>query len=278
MILLKLKKAVGFTAFFLIGCVSEQTRLDLALNIAAKHEFSTQTISGELPIQIFYKNYFSKHAVIYLEGDGLVINKYGEVALNPTPTDPMALRLASIDERPISKIVVNRPFQYIAVNKNRSPENLTSKYWTTARYSNEVIQAILVIIKTYQQLFRFDTIEIVAYSGGAAVALLLAPELNHLTRIVSFAGNLDHVSWTRYHDTQPLIHSLDPLQNIDAIVKVPQIHFVGTDDDNTTLDLAHYYQQQLASNNVKIVPVSRFSHDSDWPQIWQRFINHQNDH
>jgi hypothetical protein len=264
--LLKLKRAVIFTAFFLIGCASEQTRLNRALDIAAQHDYITEIISTNFPIKIFHQNHNSKLAAIYLEGDGLVINKHGEVAFNPSPTDPMALRLAVVDNRQISKIVINRPYHYF------SNTNANSKYWTTARYSPEIIRAILETIKTYQQKFKFETIEIVAYSGGAAVALLLASHLNNITRIVSFAGNLDHVNWTKYHDAQPLFESLDPLQDKAAIAKIPQTHFVGESDDNTTVDLAQTYKQKVSSDNIIIVPIPGFSHDSNWPQIWQAQI------
>ncbi len=259
---LKLKWAVIFTAFFLIGCTSDQARRSRAFDIAAEHGFTAEIVDGYFPIQIFQKNLNSKHAVIYLEGDGLVINAHGKIAQSPTPTDPMALRLAAVDNRKFSKIVINRPFHY---TKNATGAN--SKYWTTARYSPEVIQAIINVIKTCQERFHFKTIEIVGYSGGATVALLLAPKLNNITQIISFAGNLDHVNWTKYHNSQPLFESLDPLQNKNAIAKIPQIHFVGENDDNTTVALAVAYKQKLNSKNIKIIPIPDFSHDSNWPQI-----------
>ena len=254
-----------FIAFFLLaGCVSDQARINKALDLANNANLESQIISGKLPIQIFYQNHKSNHAVIYLEGDGLVINKYGEAALNSTPTDPMALRLVAVDNRKLSKIVINRPFHYIKdVSANQ-------KYWTTARYSSEVIAAIANVIKICQKQFNFKTIEIVSYSGGAAVALLLTPYLPNITKITTFAGNLDHVRWTKYHETEPLYESLDPLKNKAIISKIPQVHFVGKSDDNTTVDLALGYQQKIASNNVKIVPITGFSHDSNWPEIWQK--------
>lgn len=256
-----------FTAFFLIGCISDQARINKAIDLAIKGDFESQIISGKFPIQIFYQNHKSRHVIIYLEGDGLVINKYGEAAKNPTPTDPVALRLAIVDQRKISKIVINRPFHYI---KNI---NANSKYWTTARYSDEIIQAILNSIKVCKKQFGFETIEIVAYSGGAAVALLLVPHLPNITKITTFAGNLDHVSWAKYHEAQPLFESLDPLKNKNILAKIPQVHFVGESDDNTTVELGLGYQQKVGSNNVKIVQVPGFNHDSNnWPEIWQSVL------
>lgn len=253
-----------FTAFFLFGCSSDQLRINKAFDLAAQNNYQPAIISSsQFPIQIFYQEHNSKHAVIYLEGDGLVINKYGNVALNSTPTDPMALRLASADKRPLTKIVINRPYQYV---KTANPN---SKYWTTARYAPEIIQSILEVIKICQQQFHFETIELIAYSGGATVALLLAPHLKNLEGIVSFAGNLDHKNWTSYHHTEPLFESLDIMQSKKTIRKIRQIHFLGTSDANTTIDLGMAYKQQINSDNISIMPIDGFDHDSNWPSVWQ---------
>ncbi len=253
-----------FTAFFLIGCSSDQVRINKAFDLAKQANYTPSVInSSQFPIQVFTQNYNSKHAVIYLEGDGLVLNRYGEVALNSTPTDPMAVRLASVDTRPFTKIVINRPFHYV---ESTNPD---SKYWTTARFAPEVIQSILEALKTLQQQFHFESVELVAYSGGASVALLLAPYLKNIKRIVSFAGNLDHISWTTYHDTQPLFESLDPMENKQVISKIPQIHFLGLSDANTTIDLGKAYKRQINSDKISIVPIAGFDHDSNWPSVWQ---------
>ncbi len=242
-------------------------RINKTFDLAAQNHYQASIIQTSIfPIQIFYQAHNSKHAIIYLEGDGLVLNKYGEIALNSTPTDPMALRLACVDNRNLTKIVVNRPYHYI------KSENPNSKYWTTARYSPEVIGSILETIKSCQQQFHFETIELVAYSGGASVALLLAPHLKNLQLIISFAGNLDHKSWTHYHNAEPLFESLDPIENMHILSKIPQIHFLGTSDTNTTIDLGLMYKQKINSDKIIIIEIDGFEHDSNWPNIWKKQI------
>lgn len=250
--------------FFIISCNSNQSRLNKAFELAQQTNYKPLVVNfSYFPIQIFYQEHQSKHAAIYIEGDGLVINSHGDIALNPTPTDPMALKLASVDRRSITKIVIHRPYHYVV------SENPNSKYWTTARYAPEVIQSISEVIKICQRRFNFETIELIAYSGGASVALLLTSRIKGIIKLISFAGNLDHKSWTRYHDTEPLIESLDPIENREILAKIKQIHFLGTDDDNTTLDLGIKYKEQINSEMVKIIPIDGFSHDSNWPSIWK---------
>lgn len=255
-----------------MSCSSDHYRINKAFDLTHQAKFTPAVINtSTFPLQIFSQNHNSKHAIIYLEGDGLVINKYGEIALNPTPTDPMALRLVSVDLRALTKVVINRPFHYV------KSHNSYSKYWTTARYSPEVIQSIIEAIKNCQQKFGFETVELVAYSGGASVALLLIPHFKNITRIISFAGNLDHESWTGYHHTGPLLESLNPMENKAAIGQISQIHFVGTSDDNTTVGLAQAYKQCIKSNKISIIPIDGFYHDSNWPSVWQEWLEqHQN--
>ena len=256
-----------FTALFLIGCSSDQVRINKAFDLAQQSNYTPSIInSSQFPIQIFTQNHNSSHAVIYLEGDGLVLNRYGDVAWNSTPTDPMALRLASVDTRPLTKIVINRPFHYV---ESINPD---SRYWTTARYAPKVLQSIVDVIKNCQQQFHFETIEFVAYSGGASVALLLTKHFKNITRIVSFAGNLDHKNWTSYHGTQPLFESLDPMENKEFMRQVPQTHFLGSSDANTTIELGQAYKQQINSDRISIVPVAGFDHDSNWPSVWQEWL------
>lgn len=253
-----------FTAFFLFGCSSFEYRKAKAFDLAKDNHYELSVFQAKnFPIQLFIKSHASKHAVIYLEGDGLVLNAFGELAQNPTPTDPVALKLAIVDDRSYTKIIINRPFQYTASSRR------DSKYWTTARYSAEVIQSVVESINAAQQKFAFDTFELVAYSGGAAVALLLVPHFQNITHITSFAGNLDHQSWTDYHDTQSLFQSLDPMQNKELLCKVKQAHYAGTRDDNTTLDLANAYKDRLNCDKIRITPIEGYSHDSDWTRVWR---------
>ncbi len=267
MFVIRLRGAVIFTALFLLSCSSDQIRINKAFDLAKKNHYQASIIHTSIfPIQIFYQAHKSKHAIIYLEGDGLVINKYGEVAMNSTPTDPIALRLACADDRKLTKIVIHRPYHYI-----KDP-NANSRYWTTARYAPEVIKSIAETIKNCQQQFSFSTMELVAYSGGASVALLLAPHLQNLQRITSFAGNLDHKDWTSYHNTNPLFESLDPLENKKILGEISQIHFLGTNDANTTVDLGLKYKQNINSDRVVITPIDGFEHDSDWPSVWKKQI------
>lgn len=231
--------------------------------MASENHFTASIIkTSTFSIQTFLADLHTNHAVIYIEGDGLVINRFGNIAINPTPTDPMALRLACVDPRPLTKIVINRPYHFLKIDLPNS------KYWTTGRYAPEVIQSIIETIKIFQKQFDFKTFEIVAYSGGASVALCLVPHFKNITEITTFAGNLDHKNWTNHHNTQQLYESIDPLENLKPIKNIEQIHYVGTSDDNTTIDLATAFKKRVNSPKISVIPVDGYNHDSNWTDIW----------
>lgn len=268
-LVLKSNKRAAFFAlpFLLFACNSIEKRINNAFDIALKNNFSCVVEQSQIfPIQTFVKNHHSSHALIYLEGDGLVLVG-GNIAINPTPTEPMALMLASVDDRSFTKIVINRPCQYV------SCEMCSNKYWTKARYSEEIVISITKIIELTMQKYNFKTFDLVAYSGGAAIALLLVPYFSDkIKSIITFAGNLDHVEWAKFHEYAPLNQSLDPLQNFQVIKNITQIHFCGTSDDNTTVEIAENFSRKLNSSKIKILKIDGFKHDSNWPIVWKEQI------
>lgn len=263
------KKAAIFVAFFiiLISCSSVDIRTNKAHAIAKTNGYQPAVEpTKKFPIQTFVKNHNSTHAVIYLEGDGLVLTSSG-IAFNPTPTDPMALRLASVDSRSYTKIVINRPCQYITC------ENCDNKYWTQARYSTEVINSIIDTIHKLQAKYDFKTFDIVAYSGGAAIAFLITPHFkDQIKSITTFAGNVDPFAWCKHHGNSPLTQSLNPLDNIDILRTIPQKHFCGTSDHNTALAITQAFEKKLNTNNVELIIINGYDHDSDWPNYWEKAL------
>lgn len=72
---------------------------------------------------------------------------------------------------------------------------------------------------------------LVEYSGGGAVAVLLAARRNDVAGLVTVAANIDLGYWTRRNQLAPLIGSLDPATFADQIADLPQVHFTGSRDD-----------------------------------------------
>ena len=65
--------------------------------------------------------------VVYIEGDGLAWINRGQISEDPTPTDPVALRLAARDDA-ASVLYLARPCQFVTGSEAR---NCAPRYWLT---------------------------------------------------------------------------------------------------------------------------------------------------
>lgn len=195
---------------------------------------------------------------IYIEGDGHAFNAHGYPTQDPTPKGTLMRELAFNDKHD-NVIYLSRPCQYI-----KSPP-CSQKYWTTARFAPEIIEAEYHAIK---QITKNNFIILIGFSGGAQVAGLLAvnkPDLK-VKKIITIAGNLDHQAWTEYHNLNPLNESLNLADYYDDFVKIPQTHYVGEDDN---VVLSHLFQHFI-KDKVSVVIVPRASHNKGWNSIYQK--------
>ena len=87
----------------------------------------------------------SKKLTVYIEGDGLSwIDNY-TISSNPTPIDPLAFRLAKIDQN-ANIIYLARPCQYIQTDICKNNE-----IWTVSQYSEAVLSSYKAIIDSLSQ-------------------------------------------------------------------------------------------------------------------------------
>ncbi len=198
---------------------------------------------------------------IYIEGDGYAFNSHGQPTKDPTPRGTLVRELAFGDNSP-NVIYLARPCQYI-----KSPI-CSQRHWTTARFSPEIINAEYEAIK---QIAANTPIVLIGFSGGAQIAGLVATAkipLN-ICQIVTIAGNLDHLAWTQHHELPPLNESLNLESYHQQFNKIPQIHYVGSDD----AIIPPHLVKGFVTNNAKVITVDGASHNSGWQkafrEIWQ---------
>lgn len=160
--------------------------------------------------------------IFYIEGDGNSFDIHGQPTKNPTPISRIVRNLSFEDTSP-NVVYLARPCQF--VNDIQCEE----KYWTTARFSEEVVNSIYEVIKS---VAGNRPIILIGYSGGAQIAGLVAvinDDLN-VEKIITIAGNLDHNEWTRQKKLTPLKDSLDLKDYYDKFILIPQHHYIGEKD------------------------------------------------
>ena len=78
---------------------------------------------------------------MYIEGDGRSWMSRYQLSRNPTPINPIALRLAAIQsEQQVGENIawIGRPCQYQPIKED---VNCTSKHWSSHRFSEKVAQS-----------------------------------------------------------------------------------------------------------------------------------------
>ena len=98
---------------------------------------------------------------------------------------------------------------------------------------------------------------LIGFSGGGAVAALLAEMRNDVAALITVCGNLDHPTWTAMHRVTPLYGSLNPVDHTSRLSALPQVHFVGGADDNVTRAMTDAFVSRLgpaAPVAMRVVP------------------------
>ena len=229
--------------FLLAGCVGT--------NWVAPENFTYVPVdSGTYEIATWQKidNPSNPKIHIYIEGDGNSFEAYGQPTTDPTPRGTLVRDLATQDKFE-NVVYVARPCQFI-MDKNCSETD-----WTNGRFSKKIIDAQSQVIN---KIGKGKKITLIGYSGGAMVSGLIIKANKNLNieKWITVAGVLDHAKWTRYFDDEPLDNSL----NMEDLPNVPQIHFVGENDEIVPYELAKTWAKET---DIKIVPDAKHNDFGD---------------
>ena len=186
---------------------------------------------------------------------------------NPTPRNPVGLSLAVRDYAD-NVMYIARPCQYVSLNKN---PDCKYPYWTHKRFAPAVIDSVSAVIERGKKKAKAHNIEIIGFSGGGAVAILVSAQRRDVTGIRTVAGNLDHKVWTKYQNLDPLKGSLNAAAVAAKVSDIPQIHFVGGLDKNIERLVAESFKAKSGPGAcLEIKEVSGASHSKGWANLWVR--------
>lgn len=210
--------------------------------------------------------------VIYLEGDGTAWISRSQVSPDPTPDDPIALRLAALDNSP-NVAWIARPCQYTPKAKN--PE-CRAFYWTNGRFAKPVVDATNAVVSSIRQAAGAARIHLVGYSGGGGLAVLVGARRDDVASIRTVAGNLDHVAFAAHHKVTPMSESLNPADVARRVESIPQIHWVGSEDKTVPESIARSYAGRMADRScTAIQSVASAAHSQGWTTRWVELLKAQ---
>jgi dienelactone hydrolase len=206
---------------------------------------------------------------VYIEGDGLAFLDRATASDDPTPLDPLALRLAiAAPQRPAAYLA--RPCQYARPDRER---NCGPAVWTSRRYAPEAVESLDRAVEVLKGAAGARRLVLVGYSGGGAMAALVAARRSDVAGLVTVAANLDLAYWTRRDGLAPLAGSLDPAAFAGRLAALPQVHFVGGRDAVVGADVVRAYLARLPTpHRAAIVEIAGYDHRCCWADDWPRLV------
>jgi hypothetical protein len=239
---------------------------DAAASIAKTHEWKALPFDGEAFVLTGYaKEGSGKDLVVYIEGDGRAWISHRVPSDDPTPKDPLAFRLAVLDPAP-KVLYLGRPCQFAPPGSMRKCE---SRFWTIARFSLPVVEAMDMALTQAKTVLRADRLHLIGYSGGGALAVLLASRRRDVATLMTVAGNLDHDKWTHHHQVTPLYDSLNPVNVAASLRACPQVHFVGSEDEIVPPFVVRSFVDRMGDPfGTRLVEIPKFDHNCCWVKAW----------
>ncbi len=114
-------------------------------------------------------------------------------------------------------------------------------------------------------------INLIGYSGGGAIAVLLAARRDDVVSIRTIAGNLDTVAVNNYHKVDQMHYSLNPADYATKISHIPQYHFSGANDTIVPEFIAKEFAAK-AGNCARVSVVKGATHFSGWKEGWKSLL------
>ena len=249
------------------GLVGE--RVDVADRIASgarMEKFFIKTGQFELSGYKRFGNPAVREVSIYIEGDGLAFLSRNVISRDPTPRDPVSLRLAALD--PSANVAyIARPCQYQSQAKLA---RCSHGYWTDARFAPEVVRETDIAVDAVVQASGASRVRLYGYSGGGVLAAILAGMRTDVVSLTTFASPLDHAVWTGSKGFTPLSSSVNAIDRLGNSVRVAQTHFIGKDDDVVPVGAVSSYVEAVrrAGGKAGLVVLDGVDHRCCWADRW----------
>ncbi|WP_116807508.1 alpha/beta fold hydrolase [Steroidobacter cummioxidans] len=244
----------------LSGCSSAGQRLDQRARAAGLE--IVHVSAGAFPSIVYLKrstaaDHASEPLTVFLESDG--IPWLGRAPSDdPTPRRPVALEM--LMQAPSPAAYVTRPC-YNGLRSNKCNFEL----WTGARYSTEVVDSMVATVRDTQRRIGAERVALVGYSGGGALAVLIAERLENVASVVTVAANLDTDAWADHHEYLQLSQSLNPALS-DRPHPWPELHLRGANDQVVPpATTARYFERYPQARQRT---VEGFDHVCCWLRDW----------
>jgi hypothetical protein len=246
------------------GCTSAGQRIEQRARAAGLE--TIQAAGGAFPALIYMKraDASSEHAplLIFIEGDGVPWRDGTAPSADPTTRNPVALELMIRSRAPAAYIT--RPcYGSLRVDK------CTAEHWTGARYSNEIVESMVTAVHEAQRVAGAKEVSLIGYSGGGALAALIAERIENVYSVLTLAGNLDTDAWTALHGYLPLSQSLNPSLS-EREHPWSEMHLQGADDRVVPIATTDGYFTRYPQARRRTI--AGYDHVCCWLDDWAKLV------
>jgi hypothetical protein len=254
----------GLAALLLGGCALVQAPAERIASLAAEAGFEPLRLADTNMRAFMRRGDTARSAIatIYIESDGAPWRRPDEPPWDPTPHRFTVLAMASAD---VGSAVayVGRPCQFLP---EAELAGCDGGLWTGARFGETAIAATDRAVESAKAALGASRVNLVGYSGGGALAVLVASRRVDVACLVTVVAPLDTVAWTDAIGVSRLRESFNPVDVADRLSAVRQNHLAGARDTLVpSSTVARYLSRAPAA---KFVEIDNFDHECCWEREW----------
>lgn len=241
--------------------------------IAETSDFKKSLVATQSFTFLTYQKFKSPEPAltIYIEGDGRSWVTRNRLSPDPTPRNPLALKLAVLD--PSANVAyLARPCQYTPHHLSRA---CRPEIWSDQRFSEAVIGNMNQAIEILKTTAHAKIIHLVGFSGGGGVAALIAARRRDIASLKTVAGDLDHTALSQHHRTTPLYGSLNPKAAAYQLIRIPQLHFAGEKDHIVPPFISAAFTNEInrqGGRHAKQFVLKDATHHEGWEKVWPKLV------
>lgn len=252
---------LGLSAFLFAACALVESPAERANSLASEAGFDRFEVPGT-NLRAYSRGGSARRLVIYIEGDGAPWRTPDDPPADPTPLKHLVLGMA-VSDPSVGVAYLARQCQYLTVAELA---HCDPDLWMQGRFREDAVVASNQAIDALKRRHSAEEIALVGYSGGGAMAALLAARRRDVRCLVTIAAPLDTRTWTATIGVSPLVNSLNPLDFAGRLRNVRQTHIRGLDDTLVPPVTSQRFVDSIQGANV--VDLKAFDHDCCWAKGW----------